>query len=34
MEDGDLVHTTEQEQGEATKEEIIYFWNGYSQYEK
>nr|CRY98013.1 hypothetical protein [uncultured prokaryote] len=34
MEDGDLVHTTEQEQGEATKEEIIYFWNGYSQYER
>lgn len=34
MEDGDLVYTTEQEQGEATKEEIIYFWNGYSQYEK
>ena len=34
MENGDLVHTTEQEQGEATKEEIIYFWNGYSQYEK
>ena len=34
MEDGDLVHTTEQEQGEATKEEIIYFWNGYSQNEK
>lgn len=34
MEDGDLVHTSDEEQGEPTHEEIVYFWNGYSQYEK
>lgn len=34
MEDGDLVHTSDSEQDEPTHEEIVYFWNGYSQYEK
>lgn len=33
MEEGDLVHVESEAQGEATEEEIIYFWNGYSQYE-
>lgn len=34
MEDGDLIHTSDEEQDEPTHEEIVYFWNGYSQYEK
>jgi len=32
IEDGDLVHIEGQSEGEATPEEIIYFWNGYNQY--
>lgn len=34
MEEGDLVHVESQSTYEATPEEIIYFWNGYSQYER
>lgn len=34
MEEGDLVHVESQSTDEATPEEIIYFWNGYSQYER
>lgn len=34
MEDGDLIHTSDEERDEPTHEEIVYFWNGYSQYEK
>lgn len=34
-EDGDLVHLEGEKQAEeATAEEIVYFWNGYSQYER
>lgn len=32
MEDGDLVHVEGDSEGEATADEIVYFWNGYSQY--
>jgi plasmid rolling circle replication initiator protein Rep len=34
MEEGDLVHVESQSTDEATLEEIVYFWNGYSQYER
>lgn len=34
MEEGDLVHVENEAQSEATEEEVIYFWNGYSQYER
>lgn len=34
MEEGDLVHVESEAQSEATPEEIVYFWNGYSQYER
>lgn len=34
MEEGDLVHVEIESQGEATEDEVIYFWNGYSQYER
>lgn len=32
MEDGDLVHVEGESDAEATEDEIVYFWNGYSQY--
>lgn len=32
-EDGDLVHLDGQETEQPTEEEVIFFWNGYSQYE-
>lgn len=32
MEEGDLVHVESASNSDATPEEIIYFWNGYSQY--
>lgn len=31
MENGDLLHTSEEEKIEPTGEEIIFFWNGYSR---
>lgn len=34
IEEGDLVHVESQSTDEATPEEIVYFWNGYSQYER
>lgn len=34
MEDGDLVHVDGQETEQPTEEEIVFFWNGYSQYEQ
>lgn len=34
IEDGDLVHVESVETATATEEEIIFFWNGYSQYER
>lgn len=34
IEDGDLVHVESVETEQATEEEIIFFWNGYSQYER
>lgn len=34
MEDGDLIHVESEAQSDATPEEIVYFWNGYSQYER
>lgn len=34
MEEGDLVHVEGESEAEATVDEIIYFWNGYSQYER
>lgn len=34
MEDGDLVHVEGESEREASYEEVIYFWNGYSQYTK
>lgn len=34
IEEGDLVHVEGEAQSEATVDEIIYFWNGYSQYER
>ena len=34
MEEGDLVHVEGEAQSDATVDEIIYFWNGYSQYER
>lgn len=34
IEDGDLVHVESDAQSDATFEEIVYFWNGYSQYER
>lgn len=34
MEDGDLVHVENEAQRDATVDEIVYFWNGYSQYER
>lgn len=34
MEDGDLVHVEGEAQSDASVEELIYFWNGYSQYER
>lgn len=35
MEDGDLVHVEgESEQAEPTEEEVLFFWNGYGQYER
>ena len=34
MEDGDLVHTSDDTETEVAQDEIIYFWNGYSQYER
>lgn len=34
MEEGDLVHVEGEAQSEATVDEIFYFWNGYSQYER
>lgn len=34
MEEGDLVHVESQSTEEATPEEIVYFWNGYSRYER
>lgn len=34
MEDGDLVHVEGDAQSEATIDEVVYFWNGYSQYER
>lgn len=34
MEEGDLVHVESESNSEATPEEVVYFWNGYSQYER
>lgn len=34
IEDGDLIHVESEAQSDATPEEIVYFWNGYSQYER
>lgn len=34
IEDGDLVHVESVGTEQATEEEIIFFWNGYSQYER
>lgn len=34
MEDGDLVHVEGQETEQPTEDEIVFFWNGYSQYEQ
>lgn len=34
MEEGDLVHIDGTEQSEPTEEEVIFFWNGYGQYER
>lgn len=34
MEEGDLVHVENEAQSDATVDEIVYFWNGYSQYER
>lgn len=34
IEEGDLVHVEGEAQSDATVDEIIYFWNGYSQYER
>lgn len=34
MEEGDLVHVEGEAQSDATINEIVYFWNGYSQYER
>lgn len=34
MEDGDLVHVEGQETEQPTEEEVVFFWNGYSQYER
>lgn len=35
IEDGDLLHVESDQDGtEPTEEEIVYFWNGYSQYER
>lgn len=34
IENGDLVHVESEAQSEATPEEIVYFWNGYDQYER
>lgn len=35
IEDGDLLHVESDADGtEPTEEEIVYFWNGYSQYER
>lgn len=34
MEEGDLVHVEGEAQSDATVDEIVYFWNGYSQYER
>lgn len=34
MEEGDLVHIEGDQTAEPTAEEVIYFWNGYSQYER
>lgn len=34
IEDGDLVHVESESSSEATQYEIVYFWNGYSQYVK
>lgn len=31
MENGDLLHTSEEEKIEPTGEEIVFFWNGYSR---
>lgn len=33
-EEGDLVHVENEAQSDATVDEIVYFWNGYSQYER
>lgn len=34
MEDGDLVHIEGEGTEQPTEEEIVFFWNGYSQYER
>lgn len=34
MEDGDLVHVEGQDTEQPTEDEIVFFWNGYSQYEQ
>lgn len=34
MEDGDLVHVESDQAADPTADEIVYFWNGYSQYER
>lgn len=34
IEDGDLLHIGDEEEAEATDQEVVFFWNGYSQYER
>lgn len=34
IEEGDFVHVDNDNDFEATPEEVVYFWNGYSQYER
>lgn len=34
MEDGDLLHIGDDAEASPTDQEVIYFWNGYSQYER
>lgn len=34
IEDGDLVHVESEQVSDSTLEEVVYFWNGYSQYER